>query len=71
MANIRTGLIHLLGGVTKKEHDDSIRKEKRHGAWDAFMDTLNVMEDEYGNPEWGSVVYNYVKDNLQALIDRT
>lgn len=71
MANIRTRLIHMLGGVTRKEHDDSIRMAKRHGAWDAFMDTLNVMEKEYGNQEWGSVVYNYVKDSLLSLIDRT
>lgn len=68
MLNIKTKLIHLLGGVTKKEHDDSIRNAKRSASFDAFFDTMKVMEREYGNPEWGDIVYNYVKEYLEALI---
>lgn len=71
MASIRTKLIHLLGGVTKKESDanaamariDGSLKGKRR----ALQETLGVMNEEYGNPEWGQIVYKFVKDYLEDI----
>lgn len=69
MANIRTKLIHMLGGVTKEECNTRARIEAyKDGQWIALMGTLKVMEGEYGNPEWGDIVYNYVKDSLEELL---
>lgn len=73
MTNIKTKLIHWLGGVTKKECNTYVSRAKQEAhkeeQWIALYNTLKFMEDEYGNPEWGSVVYNYVVDALQKLVD--
>ena len=71
MANIRTRLIHMLGGVTKKECDSAAAMARIDGSLKgkrrALQETLGVMNEEYGNPEWGKIVYNYVKDYLEEI----
>lgn len=73
MANIRTKLIHLLGGVTKEEHSEylsEIRKDALwEGMWIALSHTMKCMKDNYGNPEWGQIVYNFVKDWMVAKLE--
>lgn len=67
MTNIRTRLIHLLGGVTKKESDSNIAMAKIDGSRRALLQTLYVMNDAYGNPKWGHIVYSFVMDYLEDL----
>lgn len=71
MANIRTRLIHMLGGVTKEELREYLSREisdaHRDGKWLALFYTMKCMEDNYGNTEWGHVVYNHVKNSLEEL----
>lgn len=75
MANIRTRLIHMLGGVTKEEWDQFVLAEKlssfTEGKHYALVDTLALMEREYGNPEWGTIVYNHVKNSREELLKQT
>lgn len=71
MANIRTKLIHLLGGVTKKENEGCIVLAKMNaglaGERRATQKILDVMSKEYGNPMWGETVYKYVKESFKML----
>ena len=71
MANIRTKLIHMLGGVTKEECDWAAAMARLSGVLKgekkALQETLDVMNEEYGNPEWGHVVYKFVKDYLEEI----
>ena len=71
MANIRTRLIHMLGGVTKKECDSAAAMARIDGSLKgqrrALQETLDVMNEEYGNPEWGHVVYKFVKESLEEI----
>ena len=71
MANIRTKLIHLLGGLTKKECEGDAAMARIDGELKgmrrALQETLDVMNEEYGNPEWGQIVYKFVKDYLEEI----
>lgn len=71
MANIRTRLIHWLGGVTKEESKGDIVIAKINarleGERRAYQEILNEMNIEYGNPEWGNYIYNFVKCSVEQL----
>lgn len=70
MANIKTRLIHLLGGVTKKESDSELATRiiaLNKGKELAMHEMLDVMNEAYGNPKWGNIVYNYVKQSLEEI----
>lgn len=71
MLNIKTKLIHLLGGVTKKESDSELAVTRiialNKGKELAMHEMLDVMNEEYGNPEWGHIVYEFVNDYLEEI----
>lgn len=71
MANIRTKLIHMLGGLTKKECEGDIVIAKINarleGERRAYQEILNEMNIEYGNPEWGNYIYKFVKCSVEQL----
>ncbi len=71
MANIKNKIIHLLGGVTKKERDGDAVAAKVYARWEgkklAFQEILDTMNNLYGNPKWGEIIYNYVKESLEEI----
>lgn len=66
MTSIKTRLIHLLGGMTKREHKTEIDRMRVdtffEGQRSVVHDVLEVMNGIYGNPKWGEIIYNYVRD---------
>ena len=71
MIGIKTKLIHWLGGVTKKESDANAAMARLSGVLKgekkALQTTLDVMNEMYGNPKWGQIVYNFVKCYLEEI----
>ena len=61
MNKIRKYLIHLLGGVTEKENDCSIKYAIRLTRFGSIQAVLSFMKKRYGLPadEWCKTVYGY------------
>ena len=61
MNKIRKYLIHLLGGVTEKENDCSIKYAIRLTGLESIQAVLSFMKHRYGMPadEWCKAVYGY------------
>lgn len=61
----------MLGGVTKNECDSAAAMARIDGSLKgkrrALQETLGVMNEEYGNPEWGQIVYKFVKESLEEI----
>jgi len=59
---IRRILIHLLGGVTEKEHTSALDKKYHQGMKDMANDILAEMKRIYGVPvnEWCGHMYTSV-----------
>lgn len=64
MANLRTKLIHWLGGITIDEADTRTQNDFDAGVTFAFHRVLNVMQANHGKEDWGEQVYSYVNQRL-------
>lgn len=61
MEKIKEILIHLLGGVTKRENELSRSATYRKSQCDTLADCLDVMERLYGKSadDWCKEIYEY------------
>ena len=61
MEKIKEKLIHLLGGVTKREKELSISAAYRRSRRDTLADCLYAMERLYGKSadDWCKEIYEY------------
>lgn len=64
MEKIKEILIHLLGGVTKRENELSRSATYRKSQCDTLADCLDVMERSYGKSadDWCKEIYEYTKE---------
>ena len=64
MEKIKEKLIHLLGGVTKREKELSMSAAYKKSKRDTLADCLSVMERLYGKSadDWCKEIYEYTKE---------
>jgi len=67
MRKIQRFLIHLLGGITRKEHNDALDKKYRKGLYDMAENILSEMKRIYGTPvkEWAAHMYTSVSMRVE------
>ena len=66
MNSIRTHLIHLLGGLTITESQQSYTNSFNVGRYSAFQSVLAHMRDNYGK-DWRNSLYSFVRDSMDLL----
>ena len=67
MNDVKEKLIHLLGGVTKDEHEMVLRYKRSSGELLSCELLLDMMKKAYGMPadQWAKYVYEETEEYLE------